>query len=141
MPNWCRNEVRISFKDEEQARDFIDKWTLPYGEPGLEDHPDYQDRRWLSFQHLLPLKDKEGNPIDWDYDIALDTWGTKWDVTFEDTVFERKDAISNLEIWMRFDTAWCPPEGVYKFLTEELELDVFWHYWEDGMQISGYLPD
>ena len=137
MPNWCRNEVRISFEDEEQARTFIDKWTLPV--PTTEGVTSTD--RWLSFAHLLPLKDKDGNPIDWDYDIALNTWGTKWDVTFEDTVFEQKDAISNLEIWMCFDTAWCPPEGVHKFLTEELKLDVFWHYREDGMQISGYLPD
>lgn len=139
MPNWCRNEVRISFEDEEQARNFIDKWTLPVPTNEKTEGINSTDR-WLSFAHLLPLKDKEGNPIDWDYETACDTWGTKWDVHFSDSCFDPEEVIKFHDLNLDFDTAWGPPIGVYRFLTEELKLDVFWFYREDGVQCAGYLP-
>ena len=68
------------------------------------------------------------------YDWSYDNWGTKWDVS---------------EVWLDdtddylkydFDTAWCPPEGIYAFLVDKFpDVSISWFYREEGQEIAGYL--
>ena len=68
------------------------------------------------------------------YDWSNDNWGTKWDTS--DVEMRR---YSDTELAYEFDTAWCPPEGVFGELVNQfpkLEFSLEWH--EEGGE-SGIL--
>ena len=85
---------------------------------------------------LQELRDVTGHD-NW-YDWCVENWGTKWDVGGEVIDFEDTGDSVRLE----FDTAWCPPNGIYEKLVEEFpDISISWFYREEGQQFAGYLPD
>jgi hypothetical protein len=108
MPNWCMNNLTIEGKPERlnQLADAIEKGEF--------------------FQHVKPI----GN---WDYENALNSWGTKWDIGENTVDFPEDNMLSVV-----FDTAWSPPLGVYEALMEDPDIDsVYGSYFEPGMNFGG----
>jgi len=142
MPNWCENEVDIdgTTEDVEVFKErFFTKVT-----DGVY---------YLDFHKALPLglpTNKDGTP-GWDYDKAVQTWGTKWDLeNSEDNWFHEfkstgdNNAVKYTTLNARFDTAWGPPEHIYDEMIEwildnECDISITWFYKEPGMCISGWL--
>lgn len=144
MPNWCYNRVGISGSKED-----VDAFkALVRG--------DSPDENTFSFQNIIPcpielLEFYEGSDVEanekirtslldkygyssW-YDWRVDNWGTKWDISHASS-----DFYDDLSAEWTFDTAWCPPEGIYNKLAFLFpELHISWFYDEPGMQIAGYL--
>lgn len=119
MPNWCENRVNIYCDSEEVIEEFA-KTFMPKG--------------FLDFTLVMPLE-KYTN------DECHHNWGTKWNLTEEDA--DNTD-VFNGDISMYFDTAWAPPEGIYRaiddwFMKKDVPYNITWFYDEPGMQFAGYL--
>jgi hypothetical protein len=129
MPNWCSNEVDLYCDNAEVL-------SLFRAECCTNDVFDFYKIRPLG----LPAED--GTPF-WDYNIAVDRWGTKWNLVvenYEDFWWE-DTSLSAL-----FDTAWNPPNGIYEAIIQWFEergadVEITWFYREDGLQLAGWLPD
>lgn len=110
MPNWCDNSFMVEHKDPEMLRKFAD---------GVNNGN--------LFETLVPLSTKE-----WDYSVALDEWGTKWDVNegYADIGPDDLSASGS------FSTAWGPGIEAYNRLTDlGFSLDIL--YFEPGMCFAG----
>ena len=120
MPNWCENEWVISAESAEQAKEIADLFT---------NEEDDNEQNPITFAKLIPLPE-----TGWDFDWCCENWGTKWDASEGDI------DVSGGEVIMRFDTAWCPPEGVVRVFDEKYpDVSRTFFYREDGMQVAGYL--
>ena len=150
MPNWCINEVDMSFDCpmEEQLR--IRKAIAI---PLVEDFYKVNTDDWFSFEKIVPQPkhtvvpmegtngniDKmileNGEEFNW-YDWRNEHWGTKWDHHYLEIIDNDEKFIS-----FSFDTAWCPPEGIHDKVREILgdHASMSWFYRESGMEIAGYL--
>lgn len=113
MPNWCNNTVTIygPIKKIKQLHEAAQKGEL--------------------LETMAPIGE-------WDYDNAVNAWGTKWDIS-EDNGLEyeeiEKDRAS-LSGW--FDTAWGPPLEAYStFLNNNEDCDLGGYYYEPGMGFCG----
>jgi hypothetical protein len=80
------------------------------------------------FDTLVPLSCK-----DWDYSIAVEEWGTKWDVSSGDATIA--DDGKSASGW--FDTAWSPPINAF-YRLDELGFDLDVLYNEPGMCFAGH---
>ena len=110
MPNWCENTFSVSHKDPEMMKKFAD---------GVNNGN--------LFETLIPLSTPE-----WDYGIAIETWGTKWDVCDGQADVD----VDGLSATGWFNTAWGPGIEAYRKLTElGFVLDVL--YFEPGMAFIG----
>ena len=115
MPNWCYNNVKISFdsENEQELRDAIDS-----------------DKDLFSQFHPMPeTEDKEA----W-YGWNIANWGTKWDAAPFDIEWE-DDCVN-----FRLETAWSPPIHFYEKM-EELGYDIEAYYLEEGMAFCGQYMD
>lgn len=114
MPNWCSNSFTVSHEDPEMIRKFargVNEGTL--------------------FSDLVPLSTKE-----WDYNTAVEEWGTKWDISGGD-VSVSEDGKS---CYGWFETAWSPAIAAYEKLEElGFSLEVMYH--EPGMVYAGKYSD
>tara|TARA_R100000742_G_C4277916_1_gene100200 strand:+ start:823 stop:1236 length:414 start_codon:yes stop_codon:yes gene_type:complete len=134
MPNWCENRVTISFDVIEDKKLFINRClTEAEDEPGTY---------FLDFHKIRPLglgEDENGDPK-WDYNVAVDLWGTKWEIG--DTVVDQVWVEDDEDLWLQmyFETAWSPPEGIYNELNAMFDdAHISWFYDEPGMEFAGYL--
>ena len=112
MPNWCTNNISVSNKDPEMMKRFVDA----IAEGNL-------------FQALIPLPTENG---EWNYYIANETWGCKWDVS--DTYFELDEG--GLSGSGGFSSPWNPPIAAYEKLTA-LGFVIVANYIETGMCFAG----
>lgn len=116
MPNWCMNDVLISGPKEK-----IENFYYEVMESG----------------GLLETMVPKG---EWDYDTAVEAWGTKWDVDPENLVieFDKDDAIISGTV----DSAWGPPIEAFKtFLSDNPECVAEIRYHEGGMEFIGMFTD
>lgn len=114
MPNWCNNTVTIYGPKEKIKRlaDAAEKGEL--------------------LEAMVPIGE-------WDYENAVNAWGTKWDISDENGLEydEIADDRASLSGW--FDTAWGPPVQAYEtFLNENEDCDIGGYYFEPGMMFCGY---
>ncbi len=101
MPNWCSNWASIRHEDPEKIRQF----QSAAAENNL-------------FETFAPIGE-------WDYNKAIEEWGTKWDINGADVSSVAPD---NKSIEVFFDTAWGPPTGFYEKLTEQgFVIDATYH--------------
>lgn len=110
MPNWCSNSFMVSHEDAAMITKFAE--AVKAGN---------------LFETFIPL-----STGDWEYNIAVDEWGTKWDATGGDVSISEdgKEASG----W--FDTAWGPGIIAYEKMCElGFELEVIYH--EPGMCFAG----
>ena len=121
MPNWCDNRVRVQAETETEMIVFRDIVKSKV------------DGEAFSFDSVIPMP-KELQPISVDW--ANNNWGCKWEV--RDVEVSGED---ETETEYYFQTAWCPPEGVYNALVKRFpDLYISWFYDEPNMQLAGYLP-
>jgi len=119
MPNWCNNSFSITGNTES----IKDLWEAaqtagPDGGFGL-------------LNAIAPIGD-------WEYGKAVDTWGTKWDVTDEGLEFiDNGDGTASISGW--FDSAWSPPIGAYEQLAADFDSCIIeCSYYEPGMDFGGF---
>jgi hypothetical protein len=112
MPNWCMNSAVISGR-----KDKLDLIVRALKEDKL-------------LEALCPLGD-------WEYNKAVELWGTKWDV--HNASWELDEANNTLTI--NFDTAWGPPTAAYSYgeKLHNIEIEATFH--EDGMMFIGEYKD
>ena len=119
MPNWCNNSFSIT-GCVESIRDLWEaaQTAGPDGEFGL-------------LNAIAPIGD-------WDYSKAVDTWGTKWDVSDEGLEFiDNEDGTASIQGW--FESAWAPPIGAYEQFCDDMDnctLEASYH--EPGMDFAGF---
>lgn len=108
MPNWCYNELNMCIKDSAKDRGIEVLQAFTRNNP---------------FNAVLP------NPSgEWNYDWSCQNWGTKWDVD----VYVNTDLKLFGDTWVvsvTFDSAWSPPEQLYRYISEQypdIELDAYW---------------
>jgi hypothetical protein len=109
MPNWCYNTLSVSHSDPAQIARFVKAAN---------------DGRL--FEEFVPLNE-EG---EWDYNTAVNKWGTKWDI--HESYF---DSDSN-SAYGSFDTAWSPPIEFYDTIVAQ-GFDVHALFHEPGMAFAG----
>jgi len=106
MPNWTYNEVTITTKSKKDLDVFIKQVK------GKDNDFDFEKIEPIPkdiFRGNLGRKEKEKyGKKNW-YDWSWENWGTKWNSC--DTSFER---VSDTEAFYMFNTAWCPPTGIYE---------------------------
>ena len=109
MPNWCYNNVDITATTEEH-KDLLDRVSRAETADGF-------------FELFRPIGE-------WDYNVALEKWGTKWDVEPMDVDFDGTTLSSS------FDSAWSPPVALYEYLVAQ-GFEVSANYYEPGMDFAG----
>lgn len=107
MPNWCYNRASFVNEDPEQIQKLI-----------------AAAKKNDLFETFAPIGE-------WDYGVATETWGTKWDARVDDI-----DEVSDTEVALAFDTAWSPPIAFYNKMTE-LGFDIDAIFTEEAMQYAG----
>jgi|TARA_X000000950_G_C13575581_1_gene521355 hypothetical protein len=121
MPNWCSNQIKLGGPTEEIER----IWNT------LED--DKQDDGLLSA--IAPLDGK------WEYEDAVASWGTKWDIKHDHGLQFNKDK-NYSEINGYFESAWSPPtEAVRTWLQKNPDCDADLLYCEFSNDFMGTLDD
>ena len=119
MPNWCNNTFSIT-GNTESIRDLWEaaQTAGPDGGFGL-------------LNAIAPIGD-------WDYGTAVETWGTKWDVSDEGLEYtDNGDGTASISGW--FDSAWAPPIGAYEQLAADFDSCIIEaSYYEPGMDFAGF---
>lgn len=108
MPNWCMNHVVCRHNDPAKMEAL--KSAL---------------KNDTFFEHILPIGE-------WEYEKACRDWGTKWEASGISWMhFTDEDKLS-----INFESAWCPPEGVYQAMFNQgWEIEAY--YYEPGMGFVG----
>lgn len=110
MPNWCANHYTVSHEDPAMIIKFAEAV-----------------REGTLFETFVPLSSGE-----WDYSVAINEWGTKWDVTEGDANIDP----DGKSCYGWFETAWGPGIIAYEKLSElGFNVDVTYH--EPGMCFAG----
>lgn len=110
MPNWCSNTFTVSHEDPAMIIKFAECV-----------------REGTLFETFVPLSSGE-----WDYNTAVDEWGTKWDITAGDVTVDPDG--KSCTGW--FETAWGPGIIAYEKLSD-LGFDLDITYLETGMCFAG----
>lgn len=116
MPNWCNNNLTLTFPTKEEANELFQHMKK-----------EADDDDWSFFGFFVPEV--------WDQDSwywsRVEAWGTKWDANIIDMNW-----VDDLNVVMTFDTAWGPPIGVYDAAHEQ-GIYVEATYYEPGMCFVG----
>ena len=114
MPNWCSNSFSITGNTES----IKDLWDAANEKEGL-------------LEAIAPIGE-------WEYGNAVETWGTKWDVSLEGLEFvDNGDGTASISGW--FDSAWSPPIGAYEQLAADFDSCIIEaSYFEPGMDFAGF---
>ena len=80
------------------------------------------------FEEFVPLGE-------WDYNLAVEKWSTKWDASNLDVIDRTDNTIS-----VSFDTAWSPPINFYDELLAQ-GFEVHAEYFEPGVCFVGKYID
>jgi hypothetical protein len=114
MPNWCTNSVQVSHPNKEMMQKFADGVITG-----------------KLLETFIPFSSGE-----WDYGIAVEEWGTKWDITAGD--FELHSGGTSGSGW--YETAWSPPIAAYVKLKEQ-GFTINATYTEPGIGFCGSWDD
>ncbi len=126
MPNWCLNKIKISGDKNNRRRvsQIIEK---------LQEQDDNEIGLMESLVGREPtISEEDYNNGGW-YDSNINYWGTKWDLSDNDFIFEETEDY----IYLEFDTAWSPPVEFCELLSKRYGVCVKIKYIEPGMEISG----
>ena len=142
MPNWCSNFVEFTHTDPAQVQRVFAAYKRselfnefdpcpPELLAGVPDGDDYSAR----VKAWEERNEEEHGHKNW-YDWCVANWGTKWDIKeiWEDA--EAPDPGGTM-IGLSFDTAWAPPVGFYRTMTDEYGFTVEAHYLEEGIGFVG----
>jgi len=113
MPNWCANSVVCRHNDPAKMEAL--KSAL---------------KNDVFFEHILPIGQ-------WEYEKACSVWGTKW----EASDISWMHFADNNNLLIDFESAWCPPEGVYQTMANA-GWEITAYFYEPGMGFVGkYVVD
>ena len=113
MPNWCNNNISMT-----GPKDILEALWNKATENGNQ-----------LLEAMVPIGE-------WEYDTAVNAWGTKWDVSTNGLSFESWD--DKAEISGYFDSAWAPPiEAMEAFLAQNEGVSIILSYEEPGMDFCG----
>ena len=111
MPNWCNNTL-----------------VLQHTNPAMITRAAEAIERGVLFEEFAPLGE-------WDYNLAVEKWSTKWDASNLDVIDRTDNTIS-----VSFDTAWSPPINFYdELLAQGFEVQA--EYFEPGVCFVGKYID
>lgn len=110
MPNWCMNTVIAKHSDPAKIEAL--KEAL---------------KKEIFFEHILPIGE-------WEYDKACNTWSTKWEASSISWTHFNTDGRNHLDV--SFESAWCPPEEVYKQMIAD-GWNITAYFYEPGMGFVG----
>lgn len=137
MPNWVSNSIVITAESKADLDAFLEKAKgteskiksdkkdefhfggfihpsdeeLPYYKGEIEEEKPEGYADWTSEQQLAHKLKFEG--LDW-YDWNVREWGTKWDAC--ESYVSRDD---DLNASISFETAWSPPEPIFRAMVEQ----------------------
>ena len=111
MPNWCNNQIVIQGPtDKVEAI-----WSIANDE---------SDNGLLTALHPIGK---------WDYDLACEQWGTKWDVSTEDTSIDYSDDTISFQC----ESAWSPPVAGMVTICKKYDVECEMNYEESGNDFYG----
>jgi len=118
MPNWCYNSTTFFCQNKEMYDKLLasiesDKWFKTFAPLGL---------------------DKEKYENGWEYNKALEVWGTKWEPDELEIFNNDKD---DFLIQIYFNTAWSPPLGVYKEMYNNFGIEIA-SFYEESSEFFGW---
>jgi hypothetical protein len=130
MPNWCNNNITISGPTETIKQLWEDAQTANRYTV-MEDDVEVEKVGFGLLEAMAPIGD-------WDYGTAVDTWGTKWDISDEGLEFiDNGDGTAEITGW--FDSAWAPPIGAYEKFCDDMDnCEISASYYECGMDFAGF---
>ena len=111
MPNWCSNTLMVTHKNTAMI-DRVEQALLA----------------GKLFEEFAPLGE-------WQYDVAVEKWGTKWDINDGDVIDRNENTIT-----VGFMTAWSPPINFYDELLAQ-GFEVHAEYFEPGVGFVGKYID
>lgn len=132
MPNWCNNSVTISGPTETIKQLWDDAQTAHEYTITNEETGEKETKREFGLLNAIA-------PIgDWEYDTAVNAWGTKWDISDEGLEFiDNGDGTAEIAGW--FDSAWAPPITAYEKFCDDMDnCDITASYFEPGMDFAGF---
>ena len=116
MPNWCNNNLTLTFPTKEEADELFQHMKK-----------EADDDNWSFFGFFVPEV--------WDQDSwywsRVDAWGTKWDAC-DVEVDEHED-----KVVLSFLTAYSPPIPFYERMRKEHGWSIQASYEEGGMDFAG----
>ena len=128
MPNWCSNSIVITG----------DKDKIKKIKRVLQSMDTKQDNVGV-FQTLVGkddnISESQFHGGAW-YEHNIDRYGCKWDINWDDSNI---DTDSDDCITMSPQTAWSPPEGFCRLLSQQYGVDVQLEYSEPGCDFAGKL--
>ena len=154
MPNWCSNLVIVTNDNPHKLKELADifKSDSPFNtlipQPDWPNTPASEDIRdfggeikakkgELPEKEVIKLANEEeyitwrwpssGRQDDRWYDWCRKHWGTKWDI---DDVEVRHQLAGNM-LTLEFETAWCPPDGIFHYLRKEKDYQFLSWEWAD----------
>ena len=149
MPNWCYNEVSLYIKDSAKDRGLkvLQAFTQenpfqairPCPQALLETTSGFLGKgtpEQAELERRSAANRAEYGYANW-YDWCCGNWGTKWDV--DPALLDPIQRIG--DVWftkVSFDSAWCPPDELYQFISEnypDVELEAYWE--EPGIGQKG----
>lgn len=145
MPNWCENKIVIT-----GSKSNIDNMFAQLSKM------DSEDNESGFFQHYYPVppelmlqeapnRDAEKKEeliakygaSDW-YEWRINNWSTKWDIAHLNSIEVIEDGELSV-LTFNCDTAWAPPDGALKKLSEMFKDTYFYcQFVEQGMCYQGY---
>lgn len=143
MPNYVSNRVIIRHEDTKKLLILAEAYTernlfstiLPCP-TGLLGTPSgrYADPEKQAAMEKEQAENRKEYGYSTAYEWRVENWGTKWEaITNEgDLLYNDGDD----EIVLEFETAWCPPTGIYKALREQ-GFSVEWDWWGEYEEQDG----
>lgn len=125
MPNWCENEVEITFADTAEQHKFLEQ----VGD--LDAYIGWGDDKPQLFDKFLPTPPELMEGEGW-WAWRIGNWGTKWNPQIDD--FRDEGDV----IVLRMNTAWSPPREFFRtFSTMFPSATIELAYLEEGMAFCG----
>lgn len=165
MPNYCSNSVKLTgnplhmtkivrlLEGELSLFDFnklmpmpeiLHKYTIGFRTIDGQEHQiwrEEEDGNAVALTSEERLGIKATDATDW-HDWRCRNWGTKWPAGD----IERQWEEGSNSAYYKFETAWCPPQGIVKFLVELFKekyrsISLQWVYedWMHGAYCGMYL--
>lgn len=133
MPNWCNNNITIQGPTETIKQLWEDAQT-GHRYTVVEDDVEVEKVEFGLLEAMAPIGD-------WEYGTAVETWGTKWDISDDGLEFtDNEDGTASITGW--FDSAWAPPITAYnRFLDDMDNCSIDASYYEPGMDFGGFYSD
>lgn len=119
MPNWCSNKI-IIYGNEDKINEIFSKME--------KSEQIFKDLIGLDEDMTMEKYEKGG----W-YDHNTNRYGTKWDISANDSYIDKVENIITLEC----ETAWSPPEAFCQTLSEMYGVNVEITYLEGAMDFAG----